>query len=179
MDVIKTVRFVDALADWGRHEWQTRHRRPDPIDEGHAIAAALQDRAPLVSRLLLADPTEVLRVVCDAEEAREWLLADAQTVEQWKKSTESNAAADASPNAIESWDHYQRLLSGDRPIVGRLLLVAKWAEPGKVLEGPVVVFDGYHRVAALDELCRRGSRRPIEANLVITNVEPLEGVRAP
>jgi hypothetical protein len=177
MDVIKTIRFADALADWGRHEWQTRHRRSDPIDEGRAVATALQYKAPLVSRLLLADPAEVLRVVCDAEEAREWFLANAQTVEQWKKSTESNAVGDASPNAVESWDHYQKLLSGSRPIVGRVLLVAKWAEAGRVLEGPVVVFDGYHRVAALDELCRRGSRRPIEANLVITNVEPLEGVR--
>ena len=170
-------RLIEALAEWGLHEWTGRLKRPAHSD-AHSLEAFLDGantgvwyRAPLVVRILVAEPQErTLRVEIPWEEAATLHIADGRRLIAW---TDAILVAQT-----EDAEHVRRLVAKNDPVVSSLICTARIA--GQALLPPVVIFDGWHRAAAWVEHGRRGNKYSITADIILTNeIPPLLGELQP
>ncbi len=165
MRALGRIRLVDALAAWGTHEasgrWQHLQRSELGEDPQYAEAVefALMTRSPLVWRLLAAGPAATLRVEISAEDLPLLRLADARSVAAW---TEAALAEDS-----DSGRFIRSLADSREPVRGPLFCSAQMSSVGQ-LTAPIVVFDGWHRVAAWAAQVRRRTPYPISAHLLVT-----------
>lgn len=171
MRVPQQIRFVDALAEWGAHEARGRLNQSgfnlgQIEDFRAAVDVALISRAPLLWRLLAAWPTETLQVEFDAEDVGALILADGRRAEDW--------ATDAATDQSGAGQYIRRLAESTERVRGPLVCCAQRNPSGQGVVAPVVVVDGWHRVAAWIAHLRAGTSYPIRAHLVVTqNTVPL------
>lgn len=162
MRVIEESRLADALAAWGKHEGAGRLELPESEFEGregvlNSVDIAVFHRSPLVWRILVARPVHILLVEIDANDVSLLRLADSRTIEKWKL---------AAPGDQEGFKHYRELAENDKRIEGPLVCAAR-SDGADGFVPPVVVFDGWHRVAAwTDQL--ESDDYPIRAYLILT-----------
>lgn len=162
MRVIEESRLADALAAWGKHEGIGRLRLPESEFEGregvlNSVDIAVSYRSPLVWRILVARPAHTLLVEIDAHDVPHLRLADARTIDEWKL---------AGPTDQEGFKHYRELAESDERIEGPLICTTR-SDGNDGFIPPVVVFDGWHRVAAwTDHL--ESNNYPISAYLILT-----------
>lgn len=162
MRYLADATLARALAEWGAHEASGRFRGRtgcDPADPLACIDFALLSRAPYVARILAREPLATLRVALEPEDVPALWLADGRSVGQW-----IDATAEAGG---EAHAHFLRLVSQPDEGRGRLVCAGRIVEGGNREMGSVVVYDGWHRVAAWFETCRRGRPMPLEAYLVV------------
>ncbi len=162
MRIVEQSRLVDALADWGRHEAMMRSGLPSETFDGadgfiEAVNFALQFRSPLVARILAARPMSVLNAEIDSADIPLLRLADTRTIEEWKVTASHNP---------KSFNHYRALAESAEPVDGPLVCTAQ-TDGSKSYVAPIIVFDGWHRVAAWTEQLGRVDY-PITAYLIIT-----------
>ena len=172
MRVIEQSRLVDALAEWGKHEGVGRLELPESAFEGqegvlNSVDVAVFCRSPLVWRILVGQPVHIMLVEIDADDVPHLRLADSRTIDKWK------LAASADP---EGFKHYRALAESDERIEGPLICTAK-SDGSDGFVPPIVVFDGWHRVAAWTEQLEDDDY-PIRAYLILTQervplLEPL------
>lgn len=159
------MKLADALAEWGAHEAAGRWQRSKNGDLGdrqyyaEAVEMALITRSPLVWRLLAAWPAETLRVEISAEDIPGLILADARSVSEW---TEAVISDDS-----DGGRHIRRMADSIEQVRGPLLCSAQKTPAGQ-LAAPIVIFDGWHRVAAWALQIKRRAPYPLSANLLVT-----------
>jgi len=123
----------------------------------NSVDVAVFYRAPLVWRILVARPLHILLVEIDADDVPHLRLADSRTVDNWKLTA---------PADQEGFKHYRELAESDERIKGPLICTAT-TDGTDGFVPPVVVFDGWHRVAAwTDHL--ESDDYPITAYLILT-----------
>ena len=132
-----------------------------------AINVALHLRSKLVWRILHGEPVHVLMVEINSEDVPMLQLADTRTIEKWKLSA---------PADQDGFNHYRALADSTERVEGPLICTAK-SDGSDGFIPPIVVFDGWHRVAAwTDQL--ENDDYPISAYLILTRkqvplLEPL------
>lgn len=165
MRALGRIRLVDALAAWGVHEASGRWHHVDGLEFGaarphaDAVEFALLTRSPLIWRLLAAGPAETLSVEIGTEDLQLLVLADGRSVSAW---TEAALAEDS-----DSGRHIRRMADAMEPVRGPLFCSARKSAAGR-LAAPIVVFDGWHRVAAWAAQVRRRDPYSVSAHLLVT-----------
>jgi hypothetical protein len=157
-------RLVDALAEWGLHEWRGRLARPAlSADQATltGVNTALWYRAPLVAAMLSVSPLEhCLQVEFDVEEARHLHIADGRRLETWTDAI-----------LVSSDDVWVRDRVPDpTPVVGPLICTGRFAPEGFAV--PVIIFDGWHRAAVWVAHGRAGNRYAMRADIFVVQDEP-------
>ena len=118
-------------------------------------------RSPLAWRILAGWPVACARVEIVPADVAALRIADGRTAEEW-----TTAILD---DQTDSGAHVRRLADAGRDVVGPLTCTAQTAD-GTVarLQAPIVISDGWHRVAAWIAQLRRGANYTISGNLVVT-----------
>lgn len=146
--------LLDALSIWGAHEAAGRLKDRVEIDTNDKFKCAdlaLRYRAPLVAHILSHNPAGAIIANLDYNDAQNILLADGKKIEQWIENVDGN-----------SKEHFEKLCKAFEPPAGPL--VGAVHQSGN---GPIVLYDGWHRAAAWFERCRNGNLSPIDAQLII------------
>lgn len=172
MRIVGPRRLVDALGEWGIHEWQGRLQRP-PItsrDEGSLLTGvntAIWFRAPLVLRILLAEPQEhCLRVEIPFTETAALHIADGRWLEAWTDAILADQTDDGA--------YVRAVVAQNIPVDSALVCTARISDRG--FQAPIVIFDGWHRAAVWVAHGRQGNRYSISADIILTTkVPPLLG----
>jgi hypothetical protein len=166
MRIVEQCRLVDVFGEWGIHEGQGRLRQPMEMFEGDkrlltGVEVALTFRSPLTCRILAGWPIACLRIEIAPEDVSVLRIADGRTAEDWTTAVLQDQT--------ESATHVRALADTNDVVVGPLLCTAQTAD-GSVtnVRPPIVIFDGWHRVAAWIAQLRRGTAYPITGSLVIT-----------
>jgi len=160
-------RLVDALADWGLHEWSSRLGRPAPPAAEAALTGvntALYYRAPYVARMLSVlseQPAEqCLTVEFDVEDARHLHIADGRRLETWTDAI-----------LLSKDDLWVRERVPDpTPVVGPLICTGLSTPEG--ISVPVIIFDGWHRAAVWVAHGRAGNRYAMRADIFVVQATP-------
>jgi len=161
-------KLVDVLAEWGLHEAHGHLLGALPIPlippapPGHArdaagVELALRYRSPLVARILQAGPRAVLTVEFEPDDRASLFIADARPLPEWAA-------------AIAKQSTYVSVLAEGSDPVTRQLVCAVHAPGGHLdnIQGPVVIYDGWHRGAAWWLQMEAGRRHTISADLILT-----------
>jgi hypothetical protein len=153
-------RLVDALAEWGAHEAQTRYGRSPSADRLNHVELALRSRAPMVARILAATPLGCARVEVTADDVPALIITDGRSLEAWTDAVlldQGRSGADV-----------RAMVAGAAAVAGPMICTATLPEGSDTMEPPLIIFDGWHRGAAWLEHGRRGHRYPIGAYLILT-----------
>ena len=163
MRFIKECRFVDAIAAWGKLEaigragWDAK--KLDGSDGLiRAIDFALFYRSRLLSQLLSGRPVSVHKVEIEPADSSTLILSNRKNTEQWKASVRDNNQ--------ESFVYYRSLAKSKKPVEGPLICTAQIGGSNGYVD-PIIVFDGWHRLAAWTQQLRR-TDYPISAYLILT-----------
>jgi hypothetical protein len=157
MQRLETIRIFDAIAEFADHERRGRfHIAQSFATPADAVEFALLRRAPVLARILKAVPIEATRVLIDPSEIDRLRFADGRTPSQWVEWVTVEP---------KSFAHYDAMAMSPTPIEGPLLLAGQ-------TDASLIVYDGYHRMAAWWTHIQHGRRYPITANLVITRLTP-------
>ena len=156
MERLDPILLVDAIAVFAAHE---RHARPRTLAPARFADAryALLKRATVLGRLQKALPIETLRVRLDPADVARLTYADGRSPSEWVEWVKAKRP--------QAYEHYDTLAHSPTPVAGPLLLAGQ-------NDASLVVYDGYHRVAAWWAHIERGQRYPIDANLVVTQLAP-------
>jgi hypothetical protein len=172
MRILGPRRVVDVLAEWGLHEAAGRAGGRLPVDlippaeDGpertmRGLEVILRSRSPLVGRIELAQPYGAARIEISAEERAALVIFDGRALADW---TATVIREDG-----ESGQYIRRLAGGQDPIVGPLVCTMRAAEGDpRRPQGPVVIYDGWHRAAAWFSHVEAGRSYPITADLILT-----------
>ena len=167
MRITGNCRLVDVLGEWGNHESEGRLQRPPgSILQGDArillgVEVAVNYRSPLAWRILAGWPVGCARVEILPEDAPALRIADGRTADEWTTAVLGDQT--------DSGAHVRRLADAGREVVGPLTCTAQTADGTAArLQAPIVIFDGWHRVAAWIAQLRRGANYRISGNLVVT-----------
>ena len=168
MRIIGGYRVVDALVDWGTHNTRWRAGR-DMTDALSGVDFALTYYAKLVGKILALEPFGCARVELVAEDAQRIRLFDNEIPsDQW-------LTADQRATAAKDDVFVRRYMETDL-VVGPLTCTSK----GDItvddlrLSLPLVMFDGFTRVAAWILHGRNGKVYPIVANLILTKKDAMK-----
>ena len=166
MRIAGACRLVDVLGEWGNHEGEGRLQLPPSSLHGDArllvgVEVALTYRSPLAWRILAGWPMACARVEIVPEDVPALRITDGRTAEEW-----TTAILD---DQTDSGRHVRNLADAARGVVGPLTSTAQTAD-GSVahVQAPIVIFDGWHRVAAWIAQLRRGANYAVSGSLVVT-----------
>lgn len=163
MKQISQSTLIEALAVWGEHEATGRLKGTVQIDLNSKFACAdlaLRYRAPLIRHILEREPIATFTVEIDASDVPSIMLADGRTVDSW---IQLNSASKGS-----SWTYFRQLVDADDPPPGQIFCTATFDQSQSTYTGPLVVYDGWHRISAWAERVRLGRLSTIAAFLVLT-----------
>ena len=106
-------------------------------------------------------PMACARVEIVPEDVPALRITDGRTAEEW-----TTAILD---DQTESGKHVRDLADAARAVAGPLMCTAQTTD-GSVtrVQAPIVIFDGWHRVAAWIAQLRRGANYSISGSLVVT-----------
>jgi hypothetical protein len=163
--MIKTSQstLTEALAVWGEHEARGRLKGKVQIDLNNRFACAdlaLRYRAPFVRRILEREPMATFDAVIDASDVPSILLADGKTVDSW---IQVNSLSKG-----DSWTYFRQMVDADDPPLGPIFCTATISRSQSTYDGPLFVYDGWHRISAWAERVKIGKRSTITAFLVQT-----------
>ena len=172
MRILGKCRIAETLAEWGLHEWNGRLHRPAPSDAESGLVGvntALWYRAPLVARILIAQPEEyALQLELNLEDAPRLRLFDGQRLEAWTDAILVSTA--------DTW--VRDRVPDPTPVLGPLICTGRLKD-GKAIP-PLVIFDGWHRAAVWVAHGRAGMPYTIRVDLIVTaDVPPLTGPLQP
>ena len=154
MRVAGSCRVVDILGEWGNHEGDGRLQLPPASLQGDArllagVEVALTYRSPLAWRVLAGWPMACARITIHPEDVPALRIADGRTAEEWTTAILSDQT--------DSGAHVRSLADAGRQVVGPLTCTAQAADDsGTQVQSPIVIFDGWHRVAAWIALTSAG-----------------------
>ncbi len=162
MKIVEQSRLADALAAWGKHEALGRlGMPPETFNKADglltAVSLAAHTRPQLMARILVGDPIFVFKSEIEPADIPLLRLVDQRTIEQWKL---------AAPLDPAGFKYYRALADSPEPVEGPLICTAQ-TDGSKSYVPPIIVFDGWHRVAAWSEQLNRADY-PISAYLIIT-----------
>jgi hypothetical protein len=152
---IERTEFGLVLTEWGQHECSGRLREhlggqvPAPQE---ALQILLETRAPIVAKILSAEPIEAWRVELDPADLSEFYTLE-HPLERHSR---------AMVEAAGSGGEHVRNLVAKGIIEGPILATAQLGERA------LYFVDGLHRVWAWAELARTGQAKPIRVSLVLT-----------
>jgi hypothetical protein len=149
-------RLVDVLGEWGIHESEGRlQHSTGSFPQGNAkllvgVELAVTFRSPLAWRILAGWPIACARVELVPEDVDALRIADGRTAEDWTTAVLEDQT--------DSGRHVRGLADAGREVVGPLTCTAQTAD-GTVarLQPPIVILDGWHRVAAWIAQLRNGA----------------------
>ena len=169
MKIIGGYRVVDALVDWGTHNTRWRAGR-DIRDALRGVDFALTYYAALVSKILALEPFGCARVELVAEDARKIRLFDRNTP------SDQCLTADQWATGAKDDMFVRRYMEADR-VLGPLTCTSKGETTADDLRLslPLVMFDGFTRVAAWILHGRNEKVYPIVANLILTKKDAMKG----
>lgn len=88
-------------------------------------------------------------------------ITDGRTAEEWTTAIFADQT--------DSGKHVRNLADAAREVIGPLTCTAQTADGSLArVQAPIVIFDGWHRVAAWMVQLRRGAKYSISGNLVMT-----------
>lgn len=166
MKVAAACRLVDVLGEWGNHEGEGRLQLPHGSLQGDArllagVELTVTYRSPIAWRMLAGWPTACARVELVPDDVPALRIADGRTAEEWTTAILADQT--------NSGRHVRKLAGAAGEVAGPLTCTAQTAD-GSVarVQAPIVIFDGWHRVAAWIAQLRRGANYAISGNLVVT-----------
>ena len=166
MHIISESTFVEALTHWGVSEVGRRKNNAppcDPTDEQACLNHILSYRSPYVSRVIERGPVKTYKVAFDIKDIECLLLADSRPIQEWIKDTQTAGG--------ESLEYFNSLVEEPDLIRGHLFCAAKILKTKPLELSTIVIYDGWHRVAAWVINTQQQDMQPIEAYLTITKKE--------
>jgi hypothetical protein len=162
------ARLVDALAAWGAHEAPGRGQQQFPgqiaVDTNDPIACLefiLWFRSRVIAHLLAREPVMTIKTTFNASDISKLVLFDGRTVATWIAET-NNASGG------ESHQHFNALVQGTRPLSGSLLVGAQMVAPPPALQiRHQILYEGWHRAAAIVQRAQAGLSDTIDAYIVL------------
>jgi len=151
---------------WALHEYRgrNRHHLPAhlvdlPLEQARRVAlhVLLQVRQGVILPMLASGIRECLHVRLTAIDIPRMRVMGSDPVTNWSR----NKLAEAD-TGDGSADYVRRLAASPEPVNGPFVAI------GRSADGPIVFFDGMHRLAAWIAHVNEGRGYPIEAYLVIT-----------
>jgi hypothetical protein len=115
-----------------------------------------QVRLNVVAAIVAAGITECARIRVTAVDVPSVLVMGAQPVAEWSRNKLVESDRDGSA------DYVRALAASHVPVAGPILAL------GRCAAGPIMVFDGMHRMAAWVAHLNAGREYPLEVNLVLT-----------
>ena len=116
-----------------------------------AADLALRFRAPFIAHLLSHHPSGAQRVELEPEDVPSVILADGNTLDSWIANVEG-----------ESLKYYRDLCSATSAPEGPLITAMHVSG-----QGPIRIYDGWHRIAAWYTRNRSGTSSNISAHLIL------------
>lgn len=167
MKQLHPTTLADALAQWGRHEAEGRHKdrlQPPPATAVDCLNVLLHTRPNMVAHLLKREPLQTLLVELEAVDAPALHLSNGQSLDDWIAHVQT--LTDPS-----SFNHIRSLVQSEMSPAGPVLLVGSMVnEPEEATHshiGALVLYDGWHRTAAWLLRGRAKRHSPLLAHLVI------------
>jgi hypothetical protein len=155
--IVGTCRVADALSESGTHNTLWRAKR-QITDAAEGLDFALTYYAPFVARILMAEPFGCMRVEILPEDVPHLVLY-------------TGAQGDSVVALHDTQERVRAMVAGEERIVGPLTCTCQHEpiDPGGLrLIPPVVVFDGWSRLAAWILHGVNGKVYPITANVILT-----------
>ena len=168
MQVHAQATLVEALAAWGAYEASGRAQQQFPgqinVDVNDPLACVefiLWYRARVITALLARVPQMTLKATFNATDISKLVLFDGRTLDAWI--SETNIAGG------ESQRYFKDLAQGSTPLQGSLLVAAQLIAPPPDLQFQhQILYEGWHRAAAITERAQAGFSDTIDAYIVLT-----------
>ncbi len=159
----------EALTHWGRHEASKRYRTEisfDPTDDLGCLNFILQRRSPYIARIISRVPLDTFRASIEPNDSSALLLANGWTIDRWITHVKAEKN--------DSFAHFSRLVEEPECSEGSLVCAAEVIDQTANQLGAVVLYDGWHRVAAWFERLEMGRSSDIDVYLIVTGLaDPL------
>ncbi len=168
MNILGAARMIDMLTEWAVHEGQGRQKLPpstlaDQPGVLRAVEILLQTRSPMIGPMLTAVPVGCFKAEVTSEDLPNIRVFDGRSVDDY--------TAEMITNEKEDGEYVRGLASSDASVLGPIVLVARGTvQPtGQIsIDGPPIVYDGCHRLAAWRTHQTRGRVYPIRGYLIVT-----------
>ena len=145
---------VEALAAWGEHEANGRLRgqvQIAPNDRAGFADLTLRYRSPMLTHLLSHYPTSAVMVELEPSDSDAIFLADGRRLADWSSSASGDSLA-----------HYKSLCESALAPSGPLIAAIHASG-----QGPLVLYDGWHRAAAWHHRCKSNRPSNISAHVIL------------
>ena len=177
MNILSPARLIDMLIEWRVHEGQVRQKLPPSTFAEQpgvlrAVEIILQTRSPIIGPLLAAVPVGCFKAEVTSDDLPNIRVFNGRSVDDYTAEMISNQGVDG--------EYVRGLANSDAAVLGPIVLVARGTvnRIGQIsIDGPPIVYDGCHRLAAWRTHQTRGRVYPISAYLIVTkNQGPIFGV---
>lgn len=166
MRKISEATIVDALTHWGVNEVIGRHSNEqpcDPSDHAACLNYLLFYRSPYVGRIIERSAFQTLLVELDPNDVGRMILADGRSINKW--------LTDMDKSNSDSMGYLNKLDEDPTLISGKIICAAKVITLNPLELSVVVVYDGWHRMAAWAKNAQKLQLPPIQGYLMLTKKE--------